>query len=321
MKQQLITVLTLGLIGLTTYSCSEEAEVVPIDAHPLTLHLNCGMDDVLSPTARPEETRASYDPNPFYENVIYTLFVLHFDKDGICRNCTDLDTISGSQTSTTYTLELQDVPAFTTNNTLYVFCNMDAENYNDIKSRYRSLTLSAFKEEMFSIASFREREQGNETYLPSYGLFTGTIQDDMSLNILLARYLARVSVSVAMAKEGTSCTNVRVGIVRAPKRLLYIPVDRNADYPVLDAESPTDFFPAEEMQDLTPIASVSKTTSTTETTRYFYLGENLSPDSALQSKVRITGTMNGSAFDVQVPLTSSGVVDRNSNYELVVKVQ
>lgn len=311
------TLLYIPLLWGLTACSGEDVATSPLEEEaPIELHFYCHGDLSIEPDT--SATRAKAIHNPYFENVIHTLFALHFDSDGICRNCTPLTTISGSQTKTEYSVTLSNVPSTRTDNTIYVFCNFTEAQYQDLKDRYTQLELTSFRKETFSIADLAETAEGGAVYLPSCGVFSGTIQADMNLDILLARYVSTLKVELMIATGTSAATNVTLGIHQAPCRLTYVPVENSADYPILTTE---DFFTDAQMTDASPIASVSASKITSAATRYFYVGENLSQDASLQSRIFIRGTRDGTTFDVSTPLSPSGQVDRNTNYERVVRLQ
>lgn len=312
------------LVTMLAAACADESELLEptvappegetadsVAAGPITLHLNCSTALAL---------RSNSVLNPYFENVINTLFTLHFDKDGIRRNYTPLETISGSQTSTEYSITLNDIPS-TGSSYLYVLCNFTEAEYNSVVAE--ALTLTRFKSMTFGIEDCSESNRSSDYYIPSLGYYVGSVTNDMSLNVSLGRYVARVTTEVVTASASITYSGVSIGIHNAPRRLRYLPADDSDDYQTLTAgNTTTDFFSDAEMTDATPF-NVTSTTATTATTRYFYVGENLSADEALQSKIRLTGTnaVTGKTFDKLVPITTGGIVDRNSNYELLIQLQ
>jgi hypothetical protein len=303
--------ITLGLATLCA-SCSDEAlptapnEETP---HSITLHLNCNMGD----SSASLTTRTASAHSPFYENVITSLFALHFDAADVCLNCTDYTEVSGYLTATSYEINIANAVT-DEDNVIYVLCNFPREVYDEIKGEYQNWTIKEFKEKRFSLESLKNPTGENSTFLPAYGIYRGAIKDGDRLNILLSRYVASFTLELLTANSSTTFSNVKLGLINAPKYLHYIAADNAEEYPTLTQD---DVFSESEMQDVG--ISVTSTSVTTAATRYFYVGENLSSDEAMQVKLHLSGVKKvnnvSTEFDVTVPLTSSGLVDRNTYVE------
>lgn len=292
-------------------SCAEDVvapeadEAIPV--RHVTLHLNCSMANPSEPTL----TRTTTAPSAYFENVIHDLFALLFDADGICLACSDYTVIEGSLTEVSdYQLQM-DYASTNTHNTLYVFCNLGETLCADLARRFDRLALTSFRGEAFSIEPFRQLDnnQSNSTYLPACAIYKGAVMDHMTLSLIMGRYLSRVAVKLAASSDGVF-TNITVGLHQAPKKQQYIPVSSSAEYLV------NEFFTDDDMADK---LSISRLVADADSTRYFYVGENLNPSKP--TTIRLTGRKNQVPFETYVPITGAGIVNRNSNYEVELILQ
>lgn len=299
---------SLAALLLTACADGDEETALPAETHDITLRLNCRFADRATDSTL---TRSRMAHAVYYENVINDLFALQFDADGICRAYSPFTAVLGSMTEVDdYAITLNNISAYAQNaqNTLYVFCNFGEDVYTDLTTRYTELTRSILQKETFSLYDFRElaANESHRTFLPACGIYKGAVTDGMRLDVILGRYLARVTLSLKAAADDTF-TNLTVGMHNAPNRLQYIPADSSAAY------NGTTFFTDGEMQDQSVISSL---TTSGVVNRYFYVGENLYTDADLQTQIYITGSKKGTAFTKLLPLSTTGLVYRNTNYEL-----
>jgi hypothetical protein len=307
----------LPLLTLLLAACSDEATLIDDEVQPLTLHLRCHAD--VTPDSL-TETRSSSAHNPFFANVIYTLFAIQFDTEGIRRNYTELTTVSGSQTETTYTITL---PYATGSGTcsLYVLCNFSQSEYEAVIRGAKSL--KTFQSLTFSIDKFSEAKATLTDYLPAVGTYSGTLtQGEKTIDVTLGRYQSRLTADVVTADGSITYSNVQVGLHNAPAVQYYAPANSSDEFASRVKGTTQTFLSDADMLDATPF-SVTSTATTSAATRYFYLGENLNTDPELQTTIRVVGHNNvtNKDFDVTVPISSTGMVDRNSNYELILQLK
>jgi hypothetical protein len=67
--------------------------------------------------------------------------------------------------------------------------------------------------------------------------------------------------------------------------------------------------------------TITKLTQNKDSTRYFYVGENISANEDQQVKIHLTGKKSNKDFETSIPLTSSGLVHRNSYYEVQLSLE
>lgn len=310
------SITAIGVCGIVLLaSCSEDAIVPeveePVKTGSITLHLNCSMADATTDSI---PTRSYVAPSAYYENVLHDIFALLFDADGICLAYSEYREIEGEKTVVeNLTLQMSSYSE-NPNNTLYVFANLGEERYADLVGRYEKLYYSNFSKETFSIEAFKQlpTNQSNTTYLPACAIYKGAVTDDMTLSLIMGRYISSVKVKLTTSSSGTVFTNIKVGLQNAPKAQQYIPVAESADYLI------TDFFSDSEMEDK---LTITKLTQNKDSTRYFYVGENISANEDQQVKIHLTGKKSNKDFETSIPLTSSGLVHRNSYYEVQLSLE
>jgi hypothetical protein len=263
-------------------------------------------------------TRSDIMRDPLYENVIKSLFVMQFDPDGILMYVSPkLEVFYGSETAITNHTESGMYSA--SNCTIYVMVNFTQAQYRAIKQAANLKQLATMKIELDTFKENGDEEaegddEGISLYMPMLGLYSGTVNNAMPLNISLGRYMARVSVRLKKDESNTSTyRNIKISFINSPRHLDVLQPETASDYTPLTS---ADVFTQEEMTDATTIDNMDNTTFTDTNTRHFYLGENLSDsESGFQTMIHIEGERDGVSVSGNYPLTSTGYINRNTNYE------
>lgn len=309
---KLWTIIIAALVSSAMVACVEadRPDDVTADKTDARVNLNCLAMTMTVDGGYSGESRSSTPHNPLYENVIKTIFIMQFDADGVRRVCTPFDERGGSETALRgYEADLVTAPDCR----VIVLVNFSEEEYTHL---YNSISsFHQFQQAYISLEKFKEADESNDTYLKMMGEYRGDVVNGAEANIMLTRYMARVTVRLKVEDTSHVLRNVYVGFINAPRELPLYPAETADDYPMLSESS---VFTPEEMTGHYPMATVDNTEYDDQHIRYFYVGENLSSaESGLQTQIFVRGeTSSGQKYYGLATMTSLGIVSRNTNYEI-----
>lgn len=284
----LLYILTFG-IGFT--ACSEDNSIVgeeTVNNEKVTIHINLQQDLLIN-----AETRAT-DPMPLENaNKMYNLYILHYNAEGaLITSDTQYKVLAEEG-------ELETIwsPKISAGKgTICLVANLGSGNtprewppfLADLK-KTNLLTLPINNRGLFT----------DKMYM--FGYYEGNITNGMSLNVLMGRMAA--CVNIILTSDFSSAYTISTKVNKAIANTHYFPMEEGDDKSDLTYTSFSD-------------ESVGTVSSSNNLILYYYMGENISPDTEHRTNIEVTASRFGIEKKYTVELGSDAPNTVNRNYSI-----
>lgn len=269
------------------------------------------------------KTRSPSMLDPGIENPIFDIWVIQYADGGVILKSEHYR----NQPGELGLLEVKpfDVQLYRRNNTtICLVANLQPEQPNSTYPWAGSL--NGFKRMMLDLNlndTPNNPEVGLIDQIRMFGYFVGDITTETtSLSVTLGRMISRVALNVTNNGRA-NLTNARIEVRNVAKKIPFFPT--NEPLPITASSTPTER--AEYFTSYTE--NIGNLNMNQTITRYYYMGENISPQQSEATTVVITGTAEGTERSSTVVLggDSPGIesrdlsIARNYGYVFGIKLK
>lgn len=258
------------------------------------------------------DTKAQFPLDPSVENTIYNLWVLQYANDGRLVKAAYAE-LPNPVLSTTLSVALVRGQS----STVLVVANMGGNNAGDEDwpsgadfkwGEHGGGSLYALQHKLFSYSL----ENPQMPHMFMVGVTEMDIDDTpKTINMMLSRLACKFRVTIKSGSANTY-SNVRLQMVGCPVRFSLFPNDSVADEYTSDM---VEYAP----QKVTGAGEYLGTDGFLS--YYFYANENLSPDPARQTMIKVLATKGGREVSTTLPVSAIGTTFRNTYYNIQVTLK
>lgn len=284
----LLYILTLG-IGFT--ACSEGNDLPGeerISNEKVIVHINLQQDLQIN-----AETRAT-DPMALENaNKMYNLYILHYNAEGaLITGDTQYKVLA-----TEGELETSWSPRLTAGEgTICLIANLGSGNS---PKKWPLFLADLKKTDILTLPIDNTGLFTDKMYM--FGYYEGPITSSMSLSVLMGRMAA--CVNIVLTSEFTYSYTISTKINNAVASTHYFPMENDDDKNGLTYVSFSD----------TNAGTVNKNS---DLTLYYYMGENIAPDSGKRTNIEVTATWSNSSKKYTIELGADAPGTANRNYSI-----
>lgn len=256
------------------------------------------------------KTRSPSMLDPGIENPIFDIWVIQYADGGVILKSEHYR----NQPGELGLLEVKpfDVQLYRRNNTtICLVANLQPEQPNSTYPWAGSL--NGFKRMMLDLDlndTPNSPEVGLIDQIRMFGYFVGDITTETtSLSVTLGRMISRVALNVTNNGR-VNLTNARIEVRNVPKKIPFFPTGE--PLPVTASSTPTER--AEYFTSYTE--NIGNLNMNQTITRYYYMGENISPQQSEATTVVITGTAEGTERSSTVVLGGDNPGIENRDFSI-----